>query len=329
MLISVIIPVYNVESYLKECLDSVSKQTYGDFEVILINDGSTDSSLQICKQFEEQDKRFKVIDKKNEGVSIARNAGIEKASGEWISFVDSDDKINEDYLSQLFIEVEKGIDLVFQGVKRIDRNSGSLISKTNFTREKVNVSEVEKIAVKHEITLNGNPVAKLFKRDIIVKNGLRFNEKFTYNEDKLFIMDYIAHSKGDILFSDIINYHYFIHKGSLTNRLLEPEEYLKPYRHFKFILKEQFKIDYQKSEYSILFVNFKIYLHMYINSAFILKKGEEQKYLDELTEEDWKIYKRVSKISSKGRKIFDFFLLRNYMTLSRIIIKYTLAKHFK
>lgn len=104
-LVSVIIPVYNAEMYLKNCLDSVLAQTYHDIEIILIDDGSKDCSAKICDEYAAKDSRIKVLHKKNEGVSKARNAGIEMSSGEYLSFVDADDTIDRDYISLMYQEI--------------------------------------------------------------------------------------------------------------------------------------------------------------------------------------------------------------------------------
>ncbi len=101
-LISVIVPVYNVESYLEKCLDSIINQTYSNIEIILINDGSTDSSFEICKKYKKKDKRIILINKKNGGLSSARNAGIEKFTGNYLLFVDSDDYIERDMVEKLY-----------------------------------------------------------------------------------------------------------------------------------------------------------------------------------------------------------------------------------
>ena len=100
-LISVIVPVYNVEEYLDECLDSIRKQTYKNIEVILVNDGSTDKSQEICERYCQQDSRFYLINQENRGLSGARNRGIQESTAEFITFVDSDDVIKEDMLEQL------------------------------------------------------------------------------------------------------------------------------------------------------------------------------------------------------------------------------------
>ena len=101
-MITVIIPIYNVSKYLKNCLESVINQTYKNLEIICINDGSTDNSLQILKEYKERDERIIIIDKKNAGVSAARNDGIEKASGEYLFCVDGDDYIDEDFFEKFY-----------------------------------------------------------------------------------------------------------------------------------------------------------------------------------------------------------------------------------
>lgn len=106
-LISVIIPVYNVEKYLPNCIDSVIKQTYTNLEILLINDGSTDSSPKICEEYKNKDNRIKVIHKQNGGLSDARNVGIENAQGKYMTFIDSDDDIEIDYIEYLYNLIEK------------------------------------------------------------------------------------------------------------------------------------------------------------------------------------------------------------------------------
>lgn len=101
-LISIIVPIYNVEEYLRECLDSIMSQTYQNFECLLINDGSPDNSADICREYVEKDSRFRYFEKENGGVSSARNLGIEHSKGEYITFIDSDDWVDSDYLEVLY-----------------------------------------------------------------------------------------------------------------------------------------------------------------------------------------------------------------------------------
>ena len=112
-LISVIVPVYNVEEYLDECLESIKRQTYKNIEVILVNDGSTDNSQEICERYCQQDPRFHLINQENRGLSGARNRGIQESTAEFITFVDSDDIIKDDMLYQLIEKMDsEDIDIV-------------------------------------------------------------------------------------------------------------------------------------------------------------------------------------------------------------------------
>lgn len=106
-LISIVLPVYNVENYLDKCITSIISQTYKNFELIIVNDGSTDSSLEICQNYEEADARIQLFSKKNEGVSSARNYGLERIKGEFVTFIDSDDFITENYVKNLVIALKQ------------------------------------------------------------------------------------------------------------------------------------------------------------------------------------------------------------------------------
>ena len=111
-MISVIVPVYNVEEYLEECLESIRQQTYTDIEVILVNDGSTDSSKEICERFCQADSRFRLINQENQGQSVARNRGVKESVGQFIMFVDSDDVINTNVLEVLLPYMKTDVDIV-------------------------------------------------------------------------------------------------------------------------------------------------------------------------------------------------------------------------
>lgn len=120
-LVSVIVPIYNMENYLKTCLESIANQTYGNIEVLLIDDGSTDSSYHISKEFTDRDSRFKLFSKENGGVSSARNFGLDRALGEFISFIDPDDWVEKDYIEFLYAKlVESGADISIGGRYNFD-----------------------------------------------------------------------------------------------------------------------------------------------------------------------------------------------------------------
>ena len=117
-LISIIIPVYNAEKYLRQCLDSIINQTYTNFEVLLVNDGSTDSSGMICQEYVENDSRFRYFEKENGGASSARNLGLERSGGAYITFIDSDDWVTPEYLEVLYTTLkENDVDISISSFK--------------------------------------------------------------------------------------------------------------------------------------------------------------------------------------------------------------------
>lgn len=184
--ISIIIPVYNAEKYLRECLDSVLAQTFQDFEVLLINDGSTDNSGQICDEYAEKDKRIKVFHKENGGVSAARNLGIENAKGEWITFVDSDDFIGENFLWDLHACLDANSDFVITNCSLI-YESGNVRYWTPYSRGNFLIKDF--LLLPHS-TIIRVPFSKLFKKDIIEKNQLKFDTNLDLGEDTKFVFQY-------------------------------------------------------------------------------------------------------------------------------------------
>lgn len=196
---SIIIPVYNSEKYLVKCLDSVTEQTFADFEVLLINDGSTDSSGKICDEYAAKDSRFKVFHKENGGVSSARNLGIEVAKGEWIWFVDADDYIRQDAIETISKELKKSdIDGVLFGYqKKIDNK----LVVYDFP-EKGEVKFLGKTEVLKSLyqsvyyPYQGYVWSKIFKSEIINQHKLRFDENIYFNEDRLFCFAYFVGCNG-------------------------------------------------------------------------------------------------------------------------------------
>ena len=127
-MISIIIPVYNVEKFLPQCIDSILAQTYKDFELILVDDGSPDGSPAICDSYAQRDERVRVIHQKNAGVSAARNNGIEHAKSEWISFVDSDDWVEPSYIEDFHLD-EDDADMIVQGLEYYDNRNGQFFKQ--------------------------------------------------------------------------------------------------------------------------------------------------------------------------------------------------------
>ena len=143
--VSVIVPVYNTEKYLEECIQSVLNQSFTDFELLLIDDGSTDQSGLICDKYAKKDNRIRVFHKINGGVSSARNLGLDNAKGEWITFVDSDDCLKPDYLMNLYACVNAKVDLIIAYAENV-MPTGEILTKEHNNGWVSDVNEVQKLA---------------------------------------------------------------------------------------------------------------------------------------------------------------------------------------
>lgn len=218
--ISIIVPVYKVEKYINECIDSILAQTFKDFELILIDDGSPDRSGEICDEYAGKDKRIKVIHKKNEGVSIARNTGIELAKGKWIYFVDSDDWIESDLLDCFINNLSEKTDLYFIGF-----TAETATSRTMTVVFDDMAFDNKETAIKYIYEKNGFGVTwnKLFSSKIIKESNIRFNVKLNSYEDELFTLDYCKYV-NNIKTISYSGYHYKYVGSGLSRRLLLPEE---------------------------------------------------------------------------------------------------------
>ena len=205
--ISVIIPVYNAERYLKKCLDSLLEQTFQDYEVIIVNDGSKDSSGEICEEYKKLNNKIQVIHQENQGVSKARNAAIEKALGEWLFFLDADDELFKDSLEILYSH-SKDVDLVV-GECVVYSTEGEII----FTPPKTFVEHLDKnstlkLLYRPYFIYQGYLWNKLYKRSILTDNNIRFNEKISFGEDKLMIVEYMSHCNNSTYTSQPVYKYY-------------------------------------------------------------------------------------------------------------------------
>lgn len=214
--ISVIVPVYNVVSCISRCIDSIIEQTLTDWELLLIDDGSSDGSALICDDYSSKDKRIKVFHKENGGVSSARNLGIEQASGDWIVFVDSDDWCEQKYLSDFFctsVELSDS-DIVLQGRK--DEIDGRIDS--NIVLENGIYSNIAEGLLKNNLLTFGAPYCKLYPNKLIKKYHIRFPEEYSYGEDTTFFFTVLTYVNCLITINKC-NYHYMESgSGSLSKK---------------------------------------------------------------------------------------------------------------
>lgn len=210
-LVSIIVPVYNVEKYIDRCVESVVSQTFTDWELLLIDDGSPDKSGELCDVWSKHDSRIKVFHKKNGGVSSARNLGIEISCGKWIIFVDSDDWIDRNCLSACLNIINKyQVDIVQFGYRKV-KFSGKIISEHLFSRKYLNSKEYAQIKYKN-VCAGGS----LIKSDIIINNHIRFKEGVKYAEDQMFIMNCMRFSEK-IMYHNNIYYNYHINLQSAVH----------------------------------------------------------------------------------------------------------------
>ena len=260
--ISVIVPVYNAEKYLRRCIDSVLAQTYADFELLLIDDGSKDKSGEICDEYAQKDARVRVFHKENGGVSSARNLGLDNAKGEWVTFVDSDDYIKSRFLESAIINAHS--DLVIGDSLWLDAND-KIVACDNFSFTNLSKEEIlEKYLYSGAFTV---PWGKLYSHSIIANYSIRFNTELRFAEDLCFVYQYLLYVKEiqilDNVSSDccLVNYvpNNIVGKYSMSTA--------EAARHFSFIWKA----------YKQLSVRCRTFEEIMINDIFELCKKKAAK----------------------------------------------------
>ncbi len=208
-LISVIVPIYKAEQYLHQCVNSILSQSFTDFELILVDDGSPDNSGAICDEYAKLDERVIVLHKENGGVSTARNAGLQICKGEWITFIDADDFIEQGFLD---IPSDSSEDLLIQNYKDWDSSGFKSydfvkgIVSTQYFHAELNAN-IDKLIYR-------TPWAKFFKREIISKYNISFIEGIKMGEDTLFMLDYLYHTKS----IQYLSQSYYIYKKTANIR---------------------------------------------------------------------------------------------------------------
>lgn len=254
--ISIIIPVFNAEHYICECLDSIEKQSFVDWECLLVDDGSLDNSGIICDRYALKDSRFRVFHKLNGGVSSARNYGLDKACGEWVTFIDSDDFISPTFIEGLYAPIANG--------EHLDFVHGGCTNWTNFKPSGINQSyeyfvgdEPGKIFEE----LRGLAVSKLFRLDFIKQKSkglfLCFDEKMRIAEDMAFALDYILFVKRYAFVPEVGYYYRLDNMTSATkSKKITPYDVeLHSFRHLynstiEFVKCHNLSLPFCKNRYS-------------------------------------------------------------------------------
>lgn len=318
--ISIIVPVYNTEKYLDRCIQSILAQTYTDFELLLINDGSTDSSGAICDKYAEQDSRVRVFHKENGGVSSARNMGLDNAKGEWVTFVDSDDWVKQDYLYSMISQADA--DLVMSSFDIIDNVEvwDNVIECKLYSQK-----EIKDFIDKYIFTANlCSPWCKLFRSSVI--SNLRFIN-ITFAEDTIFVLEYLCNVHS---IRTVENWGYQYRRGlgdSLSIKLLSLEQY-------RYIIREWtrcFKAVEHVFDYNGIYARVSYNSNQFRKCFYSLRKKDKSFYsrykdfVNLLQDENIDEIIRYKNPQFKGRrrKIFDFFALnRCYFLLFVYILNY-------
>ncbi len=275
-LISVIVPIYMVEKYLDKCILSIINQTYKNLEIILVNDGSKDNCLNICKKYASQDKRIKIINQSNSGVSSARNAALDIANGDYIGFVDPDDYIeNNMYETLIKLLEENNADIAVGAYKRFTENE--TINKNPNIQKKVQIfnKEVAMHKLLEDRELTNHLCNKLFKKELFYNIRLPIVKIF----EDLGIMYLLFDKINLIVTTDQIIYYYFVRKGSAVNTMN-----LELLKQGIFICKQREKFLIEK-DYNKEYVDLGT-LSMYIGLLWHLVRAREKElYYSKYTEE--------------------------------------------
>lgn len=304
--VSIIIPVYNSEKYISKCLDSVLNQTYKNIEILVINDGSKDNSIDILREYEKKDDRIVVIDKENEGVAKTRNQGIKKATGDYIMFIDNDDFIDEDYVETYLKNTD--YDIVIGSYKRTDINDKILF--------KYNLDE-KSIWSKYVVLA---PWAKLYKKDFLIKNNIEFLN-YGIGEDVYFNL--LCYSKtNNIKVINDFKYNWFYNNESVSNT---KQRGLKKTVDITVLLNNLLTFVDLNSEYNKYFLERYIYWYLLFSGKQASKGDFTEQYNNYIKWlNDNKIKSNIKPLFLKGEP----FKIKMVVIIFRMIRKLHLIKLF-
>lgn len=317
--ISIIVPVYNAEKYIKRCMDSIYAQTLTDYEIILVNDGSKDNSLFLCREYAKNDKRVKVIDKENGGAGSARNAGIEVARGEYLAFPDADDWFDSNMYAELYTIAKSGdFDVVFSGVNYYEQGyNGEMVYSRSanvkelryFTKQECRENVMEFFPTS---TIFDVPWNKIYKRETANEYGIRFTN-LRRCQDATFNIDFYNCVKK-VASTDKAYYNYMENTQSGVWKKF-PKNYVDItifyYTHLKEILdswgmyREDIKLHYDTSFVISLYGTFSFC----DNPNWGMSKEEKREYVAEImSRESVKEFLAVSTIRDQAKEQFDIIV---------------------
>lgn len=291
MKISVIVPVYNVEEYLAQCLDSIVGQTYHDLEIILVDDRSTDDSAKICAIYAAKDSRISVIRQPNGGVSVARNTGIEAATGDYITFVDSDDWLDNEMYEKMMDQIKNspGLEMVMCDSTLVTEDSE--IKSTDFIREGY-YSKSQIISELYPVLLVTEDFGKipivsvwncLMKRSILMDYHIRFDPVLRYGEDYLFMPEVVIRTTSFFYLKGTHYYHYRQYEESRSKKL-QPDwwpNFLDLNKKLNDLLANSTEFDFTR-QLKLQLIHSALFLTSAIVSNKALRRGEKLRLLKKL-----------------------------------------------
>lgn len=324
--ISVIVPVYRVEQCLSRCIESLLVQSFVDFELLLIDDGSPDASGAICDDWAKRDDRIRVFHQENSGVSAARNKGLREAVGRYIVFVDSDDYVEVNYLLHLYEKRTTTADsIVVQGFVNL-LDTGAIKQKKCLTPAIYIGEKIGDLFLNDEIREMRGPISKLYLRSIIEENKLRFPLGISFGEDTIFIFNYLLYC-NQVVVGDSVDYMYCDTANSLTKRLNDFESEYATFRQYYTVLvrlaqKLEMDITEMNTSFSFTILFFKRSLISSYRSNKKTSFSLRTKYLRRLSIENkdflWKYYNPSYKADRFGKFLLIhgcFFCYNLYISL--------------
>lgn len=305
-LVSIIIPVYNVELYIQDCIDSVLGQSYSNIEVIAIDDASTDSSLQILNQYE--DERLRVfLQTENQGQSAARNVGLNYATGDYILFVDSDDYLKKETLNRLvFLFQKENVDMIrFDAVSYYEKTQEFVVDNTYIASKylKENKIYTDNLLKDFYLSFNPSPVLYIFRRELIIDDKLKFDEGIIH-EDELFNTKLYLRIKKARYCSEQFYVRRYRDNSTMTNKNLE--QLLYSFKSYNHIMDEYEKMLSNRTYNSDMKKFIKYRLNTLYNMLFYFEIDDDTKNI------------LINKF--KNKKVYFTKTYKNYIRLKKVIL---------
>lgn len=323
MKLSIIIPVYNTEKYLERCLNSVVKQKFKEFEVLVILDGSPDNSIEICNKYKKMDKRIKVYVKDNEGLGLTRNYGIERAKGEYIAFLDSDDFVDENFYGNMIEKAkEKEYDIIFSEYRRyiekddkIQNNFGALPNEI----DKLSPKDILKKMLRQEMGMS--VWRSIYRLKIIKDNNIRFlSEREYISEDICFNFQFLNFCKN--VSSCNGQYYYYCQNGASLSKSYRSDRYDKTKKLIEKLLeyREKYSLD-DEIEKSIKYLFFG-YVKGICNSEVKNNKKNAYKNINNILNDNIFIdtLKEINNMPKDKKSLFIYILMKLRFTLGLVIV---------